>query len=89
MLTEELRALLFKSASEFALNRLSRSSTISAVPAASHSYTANDWLGSDSYDNNGNTVGPCVDLTLRQSADNKLGIIKVISWADLQSPNYW
>ncbi len=38
-------------------NRLARSSTISAVPAASHSYTANDWLGSDSYDGNGNTIG--------------------------------
>ncbi len=38
-------------------NRLARSSNISAIPAASHSYTANDWLTSDSYDSNGNTVG--------------------------------
>ncbi len=38
-------------------NRLSRSSTIAAVPAAAHSYTANDWLATDNYDRNGNTIG--------------------------------
>lgn len=37
-------------------NRLLRTSTLSAVPAASYSYDANDRLASDSYDSNGSTT---------------------------------
>ena len=37
-------------------NRLTRTSTIGALPSASYAYDANDRLSSDSYDNNGNTI---------------------------------
>jgi RHS repeat-associated protein len=37
-------------------NRLQRTSTLAAVPAASYSYDANDRLTTDTYDNNGNTI---------------------------------
>jgi RHS repeat-associated protein len=37
-------------------NRLSRSSTVAAVPPTVHSYDANDRLATDSYDANGNTT---------------------------------
>lgn len=37
-------------------NRLSRTSTVAPVPAATYSYDANDRLTSDSYDANGNTT---------------------------------
>lgn len=38
-------------------NRLSRTSTVAPVPAASYGYDKNDRLTSDIYDANGNTVG--------------------------------
>jgi RHS repeat-associated protein len=37
-------------------NRLSQTSSLSAIPAASYTYDANDQLGSDGYDPNGNTT---------------------------------
>jgi len=37
-------------------NRLTRSSSVSAVPSASSSFDANDHLASDTYDANGNTI---------------------------------
>jgi RHS repeat-associated protein len=37
-------------------NRLSRTSTVSPVPAATSTYDANDRLNSDTYDQNGNTT---------------------------------
>jgi len=37
-------------------NRLSRSSSIAAVPSSTHAFDANDRLTTDSYDSNGNTV---------------------------------
>ncbi|MBI3302324.1 MAG: hypothetical protein HYZ72_09665, partial [Deltaproteobacteria bacterium] len=37
-------------------NRLTRSSTVAAVPTAAHAYDANDRLASDTSDNNGNTI---------------------------------
>lgn len=37
-------------------NRIQRTSTLSAVPAGSFSYDANDRLTTDTYDNNGNTI---------------------------------
>lgn len=36
-------------------NRMTRSSTLPTVPAATQSYNSNDWLDNDTYDNNGNT----------------------------------
>jgi hypothetical protein len=38
-------------------NRLSRSSTLAAVPASASSFDANDRLASDSYDADGNMIG--------------------------------
>ncbi|HJQ24579.1 MAG TPA: RHS repeat-associated core domain-containing protein, partial [Blastocatellia bacterium] len=38
-------------------NRQTRTSTVAAVPSTTSSVDANDHLASDSYDNNGNTVG--------------------------------
>jgi RHS repeat-associated protein len=38
-------------------NRLSRTSTVAAVPSTTSSVDANDRLASDSYDSNGNTIG--------------------------------
>src|SRR5207247_1907521 len=37
-------------------NRLSRTSTVAGIAAASYSYDANDRLSGTSYDNNGNTT---------------------------------
>ncbi len=37
-------------------NRLSRTSTLSAIPSATHSYNNNDELSSATYDANGNTI---------------------------------
>ena len=37
-------------------NRLTRSSTLAAVPSAAHTYDANDRLATDTYDANGNTL---------------------------------
>jgi len=37
-------------------NRLSRSSSIAAVPSTTHAFDANDRLTTDSYDSNGNTI---------------------------------
>jgi RHS repeat-associated protein len=37
-------------------NRVTRTSTLSAIPAAAYSYDVNDQLGIDSYDLNGNTT---------------------------------
>lgn len=42
-------------------NRLSRNSTIAAVPSETYSYDANDRLISDTYDANGNTIGSDVN----------------------------
>jgi RHS repeat-associated protein len=39
-----------------AANRLARTSTLAAIPSTTYSYDANDQLGSDSYDLNGNTI---------------------------------
>jgi RHS repeat-associated protein len=38
-------------------NRLQRSSTIAVIPAQAFTYDANDRLNTETYDNNGNTVG--------------------------------
>jgi RHS repeat-associated protein len=38
-------------------NRLTRVSTLAAVPSASHTYDENDRMSGDTYDANGNTVG--------------------------------
>jgi RHS repeat-associated protein len=42
-------------------NRLSRDSTVAAVPSATHAYDANDRLTSDTYDVNGNTTASSGD----------------------------
>ena len=39
-----------------ASNRLSQTSTLAAIPSASYTYNDNDWLTTDSYDSNGNTL---------------------------------
>jgi hypothetical protein len=38
-------------------NRTSRTSTVSGINSQPTSFTPNDWLVSDAYDNNGNTTG--------------------------------
>jgi RHS repeat-associated protein len=37
-------------------NRLARSSSVSAIPATSNTYNVRDWLNTDTYDANGNTL---------------------------------
>jgi RHS repeat-associated protein len=37
-------------------NRTNRQSTVVQLPTANYSYNTNDWLSSDTYDNNGNTT---------------------------------
>ena len=37
-------------------NRLNRASTVPALPAQSLAYGSNDWLTTDTYDDNGNTA---------------------------------
>ena len=35
---------------------MSRTSTVTGINAQNNTFTANDWLATDSYDNNGNTT---------------------------------
>jgi YD repeat-containing protein len=37
-------------------NRTSRTSSVATISSQTNSFTANDWLGSDQYDSNGNTT---------------------------------
>jgi RHS repeat-associated protein len=52
-------------------NRLTRTSTLAAVPATTSSVDANDRLASDSYDNNGNTVSSNSN-TYQYDSENRL-----------------
>lgn len=50
-------------------NRLSRGSTFSGLPGTVYSYDANDWLASDRYDPNGNTIEALIGQPAVQVAD--------------------
>jgi RHS repeat-associated protein len=52
-------------------NRLQRTSTVSAIPAATYSYDNNDRLTTDNYDLNGNTISSA-GITLSYDFENRM-----------------
>ena len=50
-------------------NRKSRTSTLPGITSTNHTYSLNDWLGSDTYDANGNTTSSAKGTDVYDSMD--------------------